>query len=590
MSPTTAPPVAHRSPDPGLSPPSASDPTDAAPRRRGSAGVLLGGAALLAAVGAGAWIALADPFAERAAAAPPAPAAGNLLGDTWSFETVDGRGPEAAWTVPDESPAGWTWVPEAATSGGLGARTTPDADGWARLLSVERFRAPGPDEALRFSAVSGAPGVSLLVRWLAEGQPPLDTVVASGRGAISGTARPPPGALEYRVGVSSLGPGDVDDLDLRVVAAAEAATGDPARDGAALTRGLFGVRVGDPRGLTVFRGAERVLHLAPAVLVGTDGADLPPTVARLPGDGVVAGPGGLRASVDGGVREEGRRLVVSERLAGVPAGVAVRHHGVVSGSLARSPLGVRSSRGFERFESGFRVEGVDALLLGSTQDRLVVELGAPFTLAAAHRDDGTIALTLELPGGGDVAVDLALQAEFQEERLAAAGLRDELLRHEAEGRLGAALAAVGVIVSEYPFDERVFEEAVAARGRLQAVMQERLDALDHDLEDALFLGSASRCREVRAAALAEAARFAGSDAEDLFRARADAVEERAARLLAEDVERRRSRVAALAESFAAHGDYPLLAEEYRRFLEEHLEGDAAGDVAEAPGADAEDAR
>ncbi|MDG2148203.1 MAG: hypothetical protein P8N09_01635 [Planctomycetota bacterium] len=556
----------------------------------------VGGLLLLGLLGAGgAWMATSESFGSSEDAVAPAPAAGNLLGEAWSFESTETTSPHAAWLVPDEAPVGFSFPESSAVTGRAGARALLDEEPWARIVSAETFSISPAGGLIQVSGTSNSDTISLMVRFLAEGHPPIDTVLASGSGRLVGHAQTPPGATAFRVGVNAVGEGSIDDLDVRFVATADA---DESHGAGALTtgspfeHGLYSVFVGDPRGLTVFHGEQFMLRIEPASLRTLDGVAIPGSAGLLPGTGEVAVAGGERAQLTTEIVRDDLRLVLKEKLSGIPLGATLEHQAVVAGALAEAPLGVRSARGFERFTGDFRVEGVHALLMGPTRSRLVLEMGAPFNLSATHRANETVALSIErsepdAPGSEEMTLNLSIQAEFKEERVAAAQLRDSAEAHEKAGRLGAALADIEVIVTVYPYDEAVLESGLAARTRIQGVMQERLDALDTNLEDALFLGSAERCREVHEEALAEVVRFAGCEAEALFLQRAANVEQRAARLLEEDVLRRRQRVEALADSYAADGGYPLLADELQRYLDEHLtlviaEGQTDADQTSSP--------
>jgi len=543
----------------------------------------VGGLLLLAAAGAGAWVLLTDPFAGRTTVAAPPPATGNLLADGWSFETSESSSPSQAWRPAEEAPRGFDFGPRGAVSGEAGASAEPGEQGWARVWNSQAVRLPPGAERVQFSATSQGDALQLLLRWEAEDQPALEHVLASGSGRLVGVSRPPPGYTSVRAGLGCAAAAAVDDLDLRCVSAAEAEPphgmwppgGAPPGGelaGSSLPAGVFEVRVGDPRGLSVFRTEQLVLRVQTATVRLADGRSLPASAALLPGSGELALADGTRVRLAGALQVQDRRLVLSETLGGLPPGTVVVHPVLVAGSLASAPIGIRSARGFERFSGDFRVEGVDALLLGTTQDRLALEMGLPFTAAASHRSDGSVALSLEQPAGagGEVQQQLLLQAEFQEERVVARQALDAAQAAERQGQLGAALREVEHIASESPYDEAVLGQALALRAAIEARMQQQLDALDADLEDALFLGSASRCREVREAALAGAALFAGSSAEAAFEQRAATVEARAARLLAEDVDRRRQRLTALAESFAAHGGFPRVAAELQEALARDL--------------------
>jgi hypothetical protein len=385
--------------------------------------------------------------------------------------------------------------------------------------------------------------------------------VASGQGRIRGSAPVPPGSTAVRAGIGCVGDGAVDDLDLRFVDGAAGGSG------AALEkRGTFDGLWLNP-GLLLFRGDELVFQISGMAAKDASGGHPPPSSQWMPGREALVLPGG--AAIERRVERGGdeRRVTVRESLSGIPAGTTLVRSCLVHGSLAELPVGVISSRGYEQFTGDFRVEGVLSLVLGRTQDRLAVELGEAGTLSGAWQADGSIALRSEIAAAGSLSHDLALQTSFQEERVAAAQHRDAALAAEKAGRLGEALAEVAVIATKYPHDESVNADAAALRGRVQALLQERLDTIDRELEDALFLASAARCREVLEEAEAAARTFAGSEAEARFQERAATVSSRAAQLLAEDEQRRVDRLQAILTSFQKAGSYPSVTAELQEYLQ-----------------------
>ena len=532
---------------------------EAEPARRVRWPMLVGLGLVLALAGAAGYVVWADPFADRQVAAPPPPAADNLLGAAWSFETAADSSPSAAWSVPDEAPAGLAFGGSFKVSGSGGAWADAGENGWARIVTADSYRVAGA-RAVSLSAVSNSPDVSLLLRFEAQGRPTLDVTVASGEGHIAGSLPVPPGYGQVRAGITVLGAGAVDDVVLTTLSDAEGPT--------ALRRGLFDL-VPLPQGFGLFRGDELLLHFGGVALRDAAGAVLPPSVAAFPGEGAVALPDGRRLPLSRTLDEDGNRVVVRARVEGLPADAQALSFASVHGSLADAPLGIGSERGFETFTDDFRVERVNALVLGRTQDRILFS-GTPFTLAGSWRPDGSIALVFERDlGAGDFG-ELGMQTSFQAERVQAAQLRDQAVDLEAAGELGAALALLETILTEYPYDEDVLAQAAAARGRLQARMQEKLDAIDADLEDALFLASAQRCREVLADGLAAADAWAGSSAEARFREQAAALEQRAHELLEEDRARRAERLSAIAESFREAGGFPAVTAELDDYLSRFL--------------------
>lgn len=549
---------------------------EAAPRSR--LPLLLGVLGLVVVAGLGVWLWLDPSVLERfgggsVATAPP-PAAGNLLGDAWSFETTETTSASQAWGVPEGAPAGFSFGSRGTASGELAAVGRAGEQGWCRLLSEKAFPLGAHRGRVKLSGRSTSDDMQLLLRFEGAGRPPLDVVVASGQGALEGSRPVPPGYSAVRVGIGCVGEGALDDLDLRFVDG----------DATALERrGIFDLLALEP-GWLVFRGDELVLQVDGLTVRADASAPLPPPSALwLPSDGALAVPGGGRVTrrVERGGSD--KRLELTETLDGMPAGSLLVRSATVTGSLAEQPLGIVSARGFEQFTGDFRVEGVSAVVLGRTQDRLALALGEETVLSGTWQQDGSVLLRSETPAAGSASRRLALQTSFQEERVAASQHLVAAQEAETAGRLGQALAEAEIIEIRYPHDEDVTAQARALRGRVQGLMQERLDAIDRELADALFLASAARCREVLEAARASARTFAGSDAEARFLDRAATVAQRAADLLEEDRQRQAGRLAAVEASFREAGGYDRVADEIGAHLGTHLAppgagGDADGDV------------
>lgn len=532
-------------------------------RARGSKLPLILGLVLLVGLGAaGAWVAMADPFGDDVTVELPEPAADNLLGDAWSFETTESGGAGSRWTPTANSPGGFAFVQAAAVSGERGALAdTPDA-GWVKIVSQQPVRVDR-DAVLELSATASGDALQLFVRLEGDGLPTLDLPVAGGSGALRGECRVLPGYRTARVGLAAIGGGAMDDVVLRQL---------PSSPAPSESLGIFQVRTGAEGGLSVLRGDELVLRVEPPAVRLPDGRMAPGSASwMVAGDQrSLALVDGTRVAVEGGTSSTAADggLRYTRRLSGIPAGSTVVNQGLLSGSLAEAPVGLRSSRGYEFFTGDFRVDDIDALFLGRTQDRLELRLSGSFTAQVSHRPDGSVALSLERPAGSPHDGSVVLAAEFTDQRVAAQQTYDDAVRHERAGDLGAALRACERVAQEFPYDEQVLAQAQQLRARLQARMQARLDQLDADLDDALFLGSAARCREVRDEALAAADAWSGSEAEPLFRERAATVDERASNLLADDSSRRRGRLQALHDSFAAQGGYEAVVSELAEALEE----------------------
>jgi len=553
----------------------------------------LGGMLLVAAAGVWLWLNPPD-FGGGGTAAAPKAAGDNLLADAWSFETTDTTSANRSWMVPDEAPGGFSFRTSGAVSGELGAvAQTRDAgveeeDGaaappdtamsWSRILSDHAVPLGAHRGAVSLAATSASPDIQLLLRFESAGRASLDVVVASGEGRIEGEAQIPPGMTHVRAGLGCVGAGSADDLVLRFV---EGSGGGSRPHG-----GFELLQTGST--LLVFRGDELVMTTRGLTARDADGLMLPPTAASLPGEQAIALPDGTRIRRASEMSEDELRVTLRETLTEIPSGATLVRSVVVSGSLAETPIGMVATSGLQQFSGDFRVEGVSALVLGSTSDRLVLEFGGDTTLIGTHRPDGTVLVRSEVApdsagsGGSSFTQELVLQTSFQDERVAAAQHRDAAVLAERLGRLGEALAEVEIVATRYPHDEAVLAAAQAVRARVEATMQARLDSIDRDLEDALFLASAARCREVLADCVNAAGTFAGSEAEARFRERADTVARRAADLLEEDRARRAARLEAVVSSFREAGGYDSVADEIEAYVEQHLQPQGGQPAEELP--------
>lgn len=542
---------------------------DARSARRGLGPWIAGFVVLIALGGVGAWVALTDPFLESQAVATAPPADDNELGEAWSFETTDTTDARSEWTQSDDAPAGFAFLEAAAVSGQLGAGAAPEAGEWAEIAS--RPVSLGMHKGgVELGARAAGGDVQLVARFESDGRPPIDFVASSGTGELVGLVPVPPGSEAVRAVLRAYGEASVDDVVVRLVDRSPASVE---------SRGVYGALVHGGT-LVVSRGSEPAFVVEPPSLRGADDTTWPPGVGWLVDDGVLLSPDGRRMSMTPRVSTDGPRLVLSSEWGSGAEGATVVRTARVLGALADGEVGVSSaSSGFQRYDDDFTVADALWFTLGRTQDRLVMRVGEPVPVSGARRADGSFELRVAVPAGAG-ARGLTLQTSFTDERVRVVARRDEARAHLAAGDLGAALAEVEGLLRDDPYDDDVLREAGAMRAELVATMQARLDAIDADLEDALFLASAARCREVLADCEAAAATFAGSSAEARFEERAAVVRERAALLLEAARAARAERLDAIATSFEEFGGHDLLSGEYRDTLDRWL-GEAEAPPAEA---------
>ncbi len=532
---------------------------DAHSARRGRGAWLVGLVAVLVLAGAGAWVALTDPFAERAAVAVATPDPSNELGEAWSFETTEAGRATSFWTVPDDAPGGFAFVESAATSGQLGAQVTSPA-GYAEMVSSAAVSLGMHKGGVRLACAAGGEGVQLFARFETGGRAPIDFFAAQGSGALEGIVPLPPGAESVRAGVRATGSATIDDVVLELVASTVAQPE---------SRGVYSA-LSHGGTLVVARGSEPALFIMPPSVRLADGRTLPAGVGFDPAAGRLTIADGSAVPVETKLAWDGPQARVTTTWGAALDGATAVRVGRVVGPLADDAIGVSSvSAGFQRFDDDFSVSDAAWLTLGRTQDRLVLRVDEGVALTSSRRADGSIELRVEAPLVAGERL-LTLQTSFTEERVRAVARRDAARRARQDGDLGAALAEVETILRDDPYDEDVLREAGQMRSELLAQMQQRLDAIDENLDDALFLASARRCREVLAECEAAAATFAGSSAEQRFAERADVVRTRAFELLEADRQRRAARLEAIAASLEEFGNFERLASEYRDTLDRWL--------------------
>ncbi|RKY19173.1 MAG: hypothetical protein DRQ55_11370 [Planctomycetota bacterium] len=519
---------------------------------------ILGVVALLALAGAGAWVVLTDPFAGQAVAQAPPAADDNLLGDAWSFETTEDSSPGSSWFVPDDAPAGFSYTAEAAVSGAAGAAAIPSDEGWSRAFASQSAKVRS-DGAVEIAAVSAADGVQLLLRFEAEDLPPFDLVLASGQGDLSGRAEPPPGYDQVRAGIGCLGAGSLDDVVLRHVPGGGA--------GQTISQGVYDVSLGFGRGLIISRDNDLVLRVEPTAVRPAGGRAWPGLVAQLPGESATALRDGGRVSISGELLEREGHPVLVAKVRDVPAGATLVTQVLLLGPLASTAIGVRAGGRYDHFTEDFEVQDVDSLVLGRTQDRLVLDMVAPFSIQATHINERALRFVIEREVSGDARQELTVAAGFQAERVQAAGLLSDAHQQEAAGQPGAALTLLERIVTQFPYDEQVLEQAGSDRARLVVAAAGHLEALRADLDDAVFLGNPGRCRDVGDAAAAARLAWGGDpDQAEAFDALISEVHERAGAVLARVDDSRRRAISARLESFRADGRFPHVVAEIEAAL------------------------
>jgi hypothetical protein len=493
--------------------------------------VVLGGG------GAGAWFWLRSQGggAEGPALRPVTAVPGNLIEEGYSFEEVD------AWSAVEQGPSAFGEDPSARRSGETGLSAEVALGEWAEHRSAD-VRAPRgralevrawiqSDAAVarvgvRFEDSTGAAGAFTVWSGAAAedaGFEPLELVVDVPGGydrARAALYAAPSGAEAGRV--------EVDDVSLVAVDGG----------GVAASQGEFELfLLGDPAQAGALFKIDRVL---------------------LSGLHVSTGAAVARAALGVEPNERGMRL--EPRAGGV---LNLR----VEPALASGGLATTGTGGYRTHQVGFERAGASACLFGSGRD--LVRLGFDAPVSITGRPDGE-AFVLSIALAGEAGFDL--QTSFRDERNAAQSLARDARQAEQAQQIGAAIAAWGRVVDEYPFEAALLEEAEAARARLIDTGLSEVRDLRQRVERARFFRLVNLYRICRTEVRGVSARFA--DTEVAASAADLATEiERELSVLEADLDRHeRERLKAIVKTLEA-GESPKLAGRVREYLRERYGGE-----------------
>ena len=233
-------------------------------------------------------------------------------------------------------------------------------------------------------------------------------------------------------------------------------------------------------------------------------------------------------------------------------------------------LATLGEAGYRHQRADFSEPGVASCLFGRGVDLARVEFEVPVVLSGRARDGG-FELAAELAG----AAGFRVQVAFSEERAAAAGLAERARAASREGQLGAALAAWDELVRSSPFEEELVREASEARSALVQAGLAELAGVRAGVERAGFFELPDLYRESRAAALAVAERYAGSEVEAESRALIESIDALAADLESGLDAREGERLAEI-EALLEAGGMPRLAERVKSYRAEHFAAPAEG--------------
>ncbi|MFN0243871.1 MAG: FHA domain-containing protein [Planctomycetota bacterium] len=460
---------------------------------------LVAAALVVAVLGAGAAAWFATRTSARAVRAVE-PVAGNLLAESYSFESES-----TEWSPADGAPASFTRssIP-AGKSDERGAAASPlsgsfclSADlepgewalhrsRWLRVASGRtleaRARLSASDSVdarigLEFAA-SADETTALVTVW----ETALVDASTSERALV---VTVPPGCDHVRVALRASASGeagsvDVDDASVVDGAAAGAA---PAQLG---DHRLFAF--GDPPAVAALFALERALITN---LEATNDPDQP-TLRGVPIT-VRAGEKGFTLSFGAAARE-----------------LRLRAHGPLATGIAT--IGAASSDqggGYQTHSADFERGVVTSLLLGTGRNRVRIAFPQPVSV----RGRAAAAAVEFSASSAEPTTEVELQLDFGTERSEAEALAHAARGAERKDELGECLQSWSALLDRYPFEESLVDEAARARARLIERGLGELRAVEAEIERARFFKIAELFRACRARAQAIAARYRGSEVE-----------------------------------------------------------------------------
>lgn len=499
--------------------------------------------ALVLAAGGTFWFLGLDSGAGGGHRRPVAPVPGNLLADSYSFES-----PEHGWDALEGASAWFERSPAARFSGAVGLRAALEEGGRAAIASPAVAVGAGRTLVLRarLAARDGAAvraGVRLFGPEVAEGERRLATTAwgewveaTSEPIEVSLEAPVVPGARAACAVLEAAGRGVADADDVSLVALARPA--EPSRTRAEYRLYLLG----DPPRAAVMSDVGRPVIADLSLVLGERER---PDRARLRADDT----------------ERGWSLTFE----GVTAGDTLRV--LLAPGVAEQGLATVDAGGPRRQASDFDGEGIGEVLFGEGADLVGLSLKSPAAVRARPSGEGVLIEIRPAP------TSVELRLDFGPERAAAGDLAAAARRAEQDNRLGEALAAWARLLAEYPYEGTLVREAEQARSRLVSAGLAELDAVREEVAEAGFFRLPDLYRRARERARAIGARYAGSEVEREARALEERIRGELVALESDRDADEIARLGAIAAGLEAAGA-PTLAGAVREYLREtfHVEG------------------
>lgn len=414
-----------------------------------------------------------------------APIPGDLLADETSFESD-----ADTWSSEGNAPQAFFKSAQARHSGAMGVACELGAHEWALSRSRELIVTAGRTftlrAALRASGGATARAGVEFARSVPEGQTAPGTVFVW-------TAPVSAGAYEERE-LSAGVPAGYDRARVVLLGRSAAEAGAVAADDVSLVEGGTttenAAQVAEYRLLTpgapctsaLLVQGERVLitgleFTVPNAPPGWDGAELGATAT------------GSRIRIEPRATREVLALRCESALA--------------AGGIAT----IGADGGFKPHAREFERAGVKDLLLGGKGDLVRFSFETPVRVTAASEGSAVrFAITGALSA-------VTLQLEFKDERKEAGNLAYAARNAEKKGDLGECLRQWSQLLDTYPYEEKLVEEAEAARSRLLEKGLSELRVVRLESERAKFFRLVDLFRQCRDRALAIGQRFVGSEVE-----------------------------------------------------------------------------
>ena len=476
--------------------------------RRRSPLALIGLLVTLAALGAGGWFYWSlrgrNPDVVKA---PPQP--GNMLGERWSFESVDEvPDPLVAWDLGQD---GFQVGTSGARSGQQLLEGEPGGSS-ARAVLNDPLKISGRIYRISgYAKVSGEAVATLAAVFLRGDDAVSQIVVPVGSSGaedwqeMTAELVPPTGANRLGLILTAVGKSGkalFDDLEVVEAGVTRAAV-------ESVNQFEF-ERVGE--NLLVRRGSE-LMYIGPLAFAAPDAAAH--TADRFLHDGAVHLPGGAKVSYTSTFAKAARGAEWRLEWDGAGNAIAGLHLPVdLLEPLLEEAVGVLRGGVLEPYHDSFEADGISGLVLGKSLTRMQLRFEPDVSLKAV-RQETRYRLEVHPPSAGGRLL-IRLQVDFVEEKTKAGELVGAAREAQANRRLGEAIGILEKIRNEFPFDETILEEA----GRRQNEIvreRERLDAeLKLAVERAAFLKSPTAYREAEVLARAAADAFAGNRASELF--------------------------------------------------------------------------